>query len=122
MVFNTSRTIPASLLGYIRPAGPLIEVHLAEHLIDGSWLTLLRCQHDDNPFSCSISKGIQIEFAQGLVAKVYNQDERIQRLWKIRFSKSGNELYNSLYRIGQPIRYEYVSEPWDLDYYQTVIL
>jgi S-adenosylmethionine:tRNA ribosyltransferase-isomerase len=120
MVFNTSRTIPASLLGYVRPAGPLIEVHLAEHLIDGSWLALLRCQQYDNPFSCSISNGMQIEFAQGLVAKVYNQDERIQRLWKIRFSKSGNELYNSLYRIGQPIRYEYVSEPWDLDYYQTV--
>jgi S-adenosylmethionine:tRNA ribosyltransferase-isomerase len=120
MVFNTSRTIPASLMGYVRPAGPLIEVRLAEHLLDGSWLALLRCQQDDNPFSCSFSKGMQIEFAQGLVAKVYNQDERIQRLWKIRFSKSGIELYNSLYRIGQPIRYEYVSKPWDLDYYQTV--
>jgi S-adenosylmethionine:tRNA ribosyltransferase-isomerase len=24
------------------------------------------------------------------------------------------------YRLGHPIRYEYVSAPWDLDYYQTV--
>ena len=120
MVFNTSRTIPASLKGYLRPAGPSIEVRLAEHLVDGSWLALLRCQQDNNPFSCSISKGMKIEFAQGLVARVYNQDERIPRLWKVRFSKSGFELYNSLYRIGQPIRYEYVSKPWDLDYYQTV--
>lgn len=35
MVFNTSRTIPASLMGYVRPAGPLIKVRLAEHLVDG---------------------------------------------------------------------------------------
>jgi S-adenosylmethionine:tRNA ribosyltransferase-isomerase len=25
-----------------------------------------------------------------------------------------------LHRLGRPIRYEYVSAPWDLDYYQTV--
>jgi S-adenosylmethionine:tRNA ribosyltransferase-isomerase len=25
-----------------------------------------------------------------------------------------------IYRLGQPIRYEYISSPWDLDYYQTV--
>ena len=120
MIFNTSRTIPACLTGYVKPAGPLVEVRLAEHLADDSWLALLRCQQVDNPFSCGISKGMQIEFAQGLVATVYNHDERIQRLWKIGFSKSGTELFESFYSIGQPIRYEYVSEPWDLDYYQTV--
>jgi hypothetical protein len=54
-----------------------------------------------------------IEFTHGLVATVYNKDERIQRLWKISFSKSGNEFFESLYRIGQPMRYEYVSEPWE---------
>jgi S-adenosylmethionine:tRNA ribosyltransferase-isomerase len=63
---------------------------------------------------------MQIGFDSGLVATVYNQDEYIRRLWKIRFSKSGNELFESLYHIGKPIRYEYVSEPWDLDYYQTI--
>ena len=35
MVFNTSRTIPASLVGYVKPAGSLVEVLLAEHLTDG---------------------------------------------------------------------------------------
>jgi S-adenosylmethionine:tRNA ribosyltransferase-isomerase len=60
MVFNTSRTIPASLVGYVKPAGPLIEVRLAEHLVDDSWLVLLRCQQDDNPFSCGISKGCKL--------------------------------------------------------------
>jgi len=120
MVFNTSRTIPASLMGYGKPVGPLVEVRLAEHLADDSWLALLRCQDGNSPFSCGIHEGIQIEFGQGLVATVYNRDEHIQRLWKIGFSKSGNKLFESLYHIGQPIRYEYVSEPWDLDYYQTV--
>jgi S-adenosylmethionine:tRNA ribosyltransferase-isomerase len=120
MIFNTSRTLPASLMGYSKPAGPLVEVRLAEHLADNSWLALIRCQEGDGPFSCDISEGMQIEFDSGLVATVYNQDERIKRLRKIGFSKSGTELFESFYHIGQPIRYEYVSEPWDLDYYQTV--
>jgi S-adenosylmethionine:tRNA ribosyltransferase-isomerase len=120
MVFNTSRTLPASLVGYGEEAGPLVEVRLAEHLPDDSWLALLLCHNGNSPFSCGIHKGMQIKFESGLVATVYGKDDRIQRLWKISFSKSGTELMNSLYRIGQPIRYEYVSKPWDLDYYQTV--
>jgi S-adenosylmethionine:tRNA ribosyltransferase-isomerase len=120
MVFNTSRTLPASLVGYGKSAGPVVEVRLAEHLPDDSWLALLLCQNENSLFSCGIHKGMQIKFEPGLVATVYDKDDRIQRLWKIRFSKSGTELMNSLYRIGQPIRYEYVSKPWDLDYYQTV--
>jgi S-adenosylmethionine:tRNA ribosyltransferase-isomerase len=51
---------------------------------------------------------------------VEKRDESIPRLWRIRFSKSGTELLNLLYKLGRPIRYEYVSAPWNLDYYQTV--
>lgn len=120
MVFNTSRTLPAYLVGYDKSGGPLVEVRLAEHLPDDSWLALLRCRQAVDPFSCGIHKGMQIKFALDLVATVYGRDERIQRLWKINFSKSGTKLLELLYRIGQPIRYEYVSKPWDLDYYQTV--
>ena len=36
------------------------------------------------------------------------------------FSKEGSDLLQLLYRLGHPVRYEYVSAPWDLDYYQTV--
>ncbi len=43
MVFNTSRTLPASLAGYDKVTGHIIEVRLAEHFPDGSWLALLRC-------------------------------------------------------------------------------
>ena len=119
LVFNTSRTLPASLSGCEAPAGPCIEIRLAEHLPDGSWLALLLCQRGD-PFACGLRSGMQIDFGEELTGTVFERDERIPRLWKIGFSKSGSELLRLLYRLGRPIRYEYVSAPWDLDYYQTV--
>jgi S-adenosylmethionine:tRNA ribosyltransferase-isomerase len=119
LVFNSSRTLPASLEGCAAPGGPCIELRLAEHLPDDSWLALLLCQRGE-PFSCGLRAGMQIVFGEGFAGTVEERDERIPRLWRIRFSKSGTELINHLYRLGRPIRYEYVSAPWDLDYYQTV--
>ncbi len=119
LVFNSSRTLPAVLNGCESPKGPCVEIRLAHHLPDGSWLALLLCQ-EGNPFACGLRQGMQINFAQGLVGTIIAQDEHIPRLWKIRFSKSGAELIDLLYRLGRPIRYEYVSAPWELDYYQTV--
>lgn len=119
LVFNTSRTLPAALEGCDAPGGPCIEIRLAEHLPDDSWLALLLCQRGD-PFSCGLRAGMQITFGEGLTASVQDRDPDIPRLWKLRFSKSGHELVDLFYRLGRPIRYEYVSAPWDLDYYQTV--
>jgi S-adenosylmethionine:tRNA ribosyltransferase-isomerase len=121
LVFNSSRTLPASLRGCECSAthGPCMEVRLAEHLPDGSWLALLVCEQGD-PFGCGLRVGMQIEFADGLAATVLERDANISRLWKLRFSISGTELIDLIYRLGKPIRYEYVSAPWDLDYYQTV--
>ena len=118
LVFNSSRTLPASLKG-CAAEGPCIEVRLAEHLPDGSWLALLLCQKGD-PFTCGLRPGMQVDFGQGLTASVHERDERIPRLWKLSFSKQGTDLMNMLYRLGQPVRYEYVSAPIGLDYYQTV--
>jgi S-adenosylmethionine:tRNA ribosyltransferase-isomerase len=121
LVFNSSRTLPASLRGCECSAahGPCMEVRLAERLPDGSWLALLLCEQGD-PFGCGLRTGMQIEFAEGLAATVLERDTNIPRLWKLRFSISGIELVDLIYRLGKPIRYEYVSAPWDLDYYQTV--
>jgi S-adenosylmethionine:tRNA ribosyltransferase-isomerase len=96
-----------------------MEVRLSERLPDGSWLALLLCEQGD-PFGCGLRPAMQIEFAEGLTATVVQRDSRIPRLWKLRFSVSGTELVDLIYRLGKPIRYEYVSAPWDLDYYQTV--
>lgn len=118
LVFNTSRTLPAALDG-CELKGPCMEIRLAQHLPDDSWLVLLLCQQGE-PFTCGLRAGMQINCGQGLVATVEERDQSIPRLWKMRFSKSGTELIDLLYRLGRPIRYEYVSAPWDLDYYQTV--
>lgn len=119
LVFNSSRTLPASLDGCEAPIGPCIEIRLAQHLPDDSWLVLLLCQQGD-PFSCGLRSSMQLNLGEGLTATVDERDQNIPRLWKLRFSKSGTELIDVLYRLGRPIRYEYVSAPWDLDYYQTV--
>jgi S-adenosylmethionine:tRNA ribosyltransferase-isomerase len=121
LVFNSSRTLPASLRGCECSAthGPCMEVRLAERLPDGAWLALLICEQGD-PFGCGLRAGMQIAFAEGLLATVLERDANIPRLWKLRFSISGTELVDLIYRLGKPIRYEYISAPWDLDYYQTV--
>ena len=118
LVFNSSRTLPASLSGCVE-RGPCIEIRLAEHLPDDSWLALLVCQRGD-PFSCGLRPNSHIDLGEGLTAIINKRDERIPRLWKLSFSKSGSELINAFYRLGRPVRYEYVSAPWGLDYYQTV--
>lgn len=118
LVFNSSRTLPASLKS-CPLTGPCIEVRLAQRLPDDTWLALLLCQQGE-PFACGLHNGMQLQFEQGLTAAIEHPDATIPRLWKLRFSQSGTALMDWLYRLGEPIRYEYVSSPWDLDYYQTV--
>jgi S-adenosylmethionine:tRNA ribosyltransferase-isomerase len=38
----------------------------------------------------------------------------------LRFNLMGTKLLEQIYLLGQPVRYEYIQEPWELDYYQTV--
>jgi S-adenosylmethionine:tRNA ribosyltransferase-isomerase len=119
LVFNSSRTLPASLQGCPAQGGPCIEIRIAEHLPDDSWLALLLCQNGD-PFSCGLRPGMQINLGDNLTATVSQRHESIPRLWTLTFSQKGVALINTLYRLGRPVRYEYVSAPWGLDYYQTV--
>jgi S-adenosylmethionine:tRNA ribosyltransferase-isomerase len=119
LVFNSSRTIPASLIGRIGTDDVKLEMRLAEHLPNGSWLALLLCRSGDGDQAC-LRPGITIRFAQGLSAQVGARDPVIPRLWNVRLSSRGTELLDLLYRVGRPIRYEYVSAPWNLEYYQNV--
>src|SRR5881227_2212503 len=82
LVFNSSRTLPASMRGCdcSRKHGPCMEVRLAERLPDDSWLALLLCEQGD-PFGCGLREGMQIDFAEGLNARVMARDENISRLW-----------------------------------------
>ena len=119
LVFNASRTLPAVIKGCEQPAGPCLEVRLAHQQADGSWLALLLCQQEDL-FTCGLHVGMHLDFGAGLTAQVTGRDERIPRLWQLNFSLTGTALIDKLHQIGQPIRYSYVSAPWELDYYQTV--
>ncbi len=119
LVFNSSRTLPAVLEGCAEGGGPCVELRLSEHLPDDSWLALLVCRGED-PFGCGLREGLRVSFGRGLTAVVLRRDPHIPRLWKVRFSKSGADLIDLVYRVGKPVRYEYVTRPRALDYYQTV--
>ena len=114
LVFNSSRTLPAALIA----SGPQldVEVRLAERLPDGSWMALLKGAEKEN----RIMPGLLLDFGLDLTATVLSQDARIPALWRLRFSKSGTEFVDRLYRLGEPIRYRYLSSPWGLNYYQNV--
>ena len=118
LVFNSSRTLPASLKG-CQTNGICLEVRLAHKQTDDSWLALLLCQQGER-FSCGLRNGMELDLGLGLTATVERQDSHIHRLWQIRFNHRHTELIDLFYRLGQPVRYSYVSSPWDLDYYQTV--
>jgi S-adenosylmethionine:tRNA ribosyltransferase-isomerase len=117
LVFNSSRTLPALLTGWVGSHDLRIEVRLAEHLSDDAWLALLLF---GDWSETRLRPGLIINFGLGLQAHIEGADSTNWRLWKIRFSRGGTELLDLIYRLGQPIRYEYAAAPWDLDCYQNV--
>jgi S-adenosylmethionine:tRNA ribosyltransferase-isomerase len=119
LVFNSSRTIPAVLEGHTASTANDVELRLAEHLPDDSWLALLRCRAVDD-CGCGLEEGVRIDLEDGFSVVVGNRHDQIPRLWRLRFSVTGSTLIDYLYRLGRPVRYEYVAKPWGLDYYQTV--
>jgi S-adenosylmethionine:tRNA ribosyltransferase-isomerase len=120
LVFNSSRTLPATLTGTVRHSTATVEFRLAELLPDGTWLALLLVPLALPSAKNVLTEGLKLDFGQELSCEVLEQDQRIPRLWKVRFSKSGTEFLDLVYRIGQPIRYRYLSAPWRLSYYQNV--
>ncbi|MFZ5814718.1 MAG: S-adenosylmethionine:tRNA ribosyltransferase-isomerase [Bacillota bacterium] len=111
LVLNNSRTLPA-VLPARAPDGQPVEIRLAHRLGEDRWRALLV----GGP---AVRPGLRLLLPEGLEAEVSEHREG-EPLSVIRFSRSGTALYDTLYRIGQPVRYEYIREPWGLDYYQTV--
>jgi S-adenosylmethionine:tRNA ribosyltransferase-isomerase len=119
LIFNSSRTLPASLKTVNYKAQQNLEVRLAEHLPDDSWLVLFLYQ-DKNHFHSNLKSGLKIEFESGLSATIIERNKHNPRLWKIKFSAKGPELINIFYQIGKPIHYGYISAPLPLEYFLTV--
>ncbi|MEZ7172140.1 S-adenosylmethionine:tRNA ribosyltransferase-isomerase [Sporosarcina sp. OR05] len=115
VILNNSRTIPAVLKGtWIRNSTELaaqIEVRLARRRTEDTWDALL--------IANSVNIGDNIQFSSELSATVVANKEH-SPLKTIQFSKKGTDLFHDIYFLGEPIRYEYINEPWALDCYQTV--
>lgn len=109
LVLNNSRTLPA-VLPALNSNGSPVEIRLARRVDGPVWLALL-----SGPGS--ICPGMQLSLPEGLNAAAV---EEVGPFWSVRFNRQGSDLYDTFYRIGQPVRYEYIRHPWELDYYQTV--
>ncbi|GAA0340550.1 S-adenosylmethionine:tRNA ribosyltransferase-isomerase [Bacillus carboniphilus] len=103
LVFNNSRTIPAVL-----KAEGKIEIRLSRQVGEGQWEALILGE----------TNGTLI-LPNQLYAHIIGVGSE-PPLVKIAFSKAGTELLDDIYQYGEPIRYEYIENPWPLDAYQTV--
>ena len=115
VILNNSRTIPAVLQAeWLRNTvqlAPKVEVRLARRRGEDAWDALI--------VASPIKTGDILQFSPELSATVIAEKEN-SPLKIIKFSKKGTDLFNIIYALGEPVRYEYIDHPWDLDYYQTV--
>ncbi|QTD39524.1 S-adenosylmethionine:tRNA ribosyltransferase-isomerase [Sporosarcina sp. Te-1] len=115
IIVNNSRTIPAVLRGkWSRQQQQLaaqVEVRLARRRNENTWEALILAD--------SVQLGDTLHFPADLAASVISKQDH-SPLMTIQFSKTGSDLFQDIYSIGEPIRYEYIQEPWGLDSYQTV--
>lgn len=114
LILNASRTIPAVLHGEWKRNGLLlmdsVEIRLARRVNEQSW-DVLAVGADVNP-------GDRFEFKPAMSAAV--TDISSKPYIRLLFSLQGTLLMDQIYANGEPVRYEYISHPWELDYYQTV--
>ncbi|WP_246861166.1 S-adenosylmethionine:tRNA ribosyltransferase-isomerase [Bacillus sp. REN3] len=115
LVLNSSRTIPAILKADWKrqhhSLGKEIEIRLASRNDDSTWEALIVAE--------DVRIGDDFLFDKTLTAKVIANKVH-SPLKKIRFSLGGTALLEEIYSVGEPVRYEYIDHPWELDYYQTV--
>ncbi|WP_059170568.1 S-adenosylmethionine:tRNA ribosyltransferase-isomerase [Bacillus sp. FJAT-27445] len=111
LVLNSSRTIPAILRGRLKDSQQEIEIRLASKIDESRWHALI--------VENGVEAGEKIDFSSRLDA-VVEENDQTSPLSIICFSKSGTSLFDEIYSLGEPVRYEYIENPWSLDYYQTV--
>lgn len=115
VVMNNSRTVPAILKAGLYRNSKLLEkeaeIRLARRRNEETWDVLIVTDR--------VKLGDILQFSSDLSAVVIDMKEG-SPLKTILFSKKGTDLFNSIYALGEPVRYEYINHPWGLDYYQTV--
>jgi S-adenosylmethionine:tRNA ribosyltransferase-isomerase len=115
LVFNNSRTIPAVLKADVWRNGIMrkkaVEVRLARKVYENGWEVLLP--------EGGVKKGDKLIFSKRLQGKTVLLKDNYPFVL-VRFSLTGRRFYEEIYKLGQPVRYEYIHHPWELDHYQTV--
>lgn len=111
LVLNASRTVPAVLKSQKEMDGTEVEIRLAHRKNESIWEAL--------PVSGNVKKGDVIRFSSTLTATIIEQSDKTPFVL-LAFNLCCSSLFNQIYRLGEPVRYEYIQEPWNLDYYQTV--
>lgn len=113
LVINSSRTLPAILKAkkHKDNFSEEVEVRLARRINGATWEALV--------VSETSHPGDRLVFSEDLSGNIIKKNDN-SPLVTILFSKTGNELFQHIYSVGEPVRYEYINHPWELDYYQTV--
>lgn len=114
LVVNDSRTLPALLQSRDENGQP-VEVRLARRRTSDCWDVLLL-----NGRTHIGREGMRLDFGQSLQGEVLGRRVDLPFLWQLRFDQNGVQLVDSIYRIGEPVRYSYVNSALPLDLYQTV--
>lgn len=109
LVFNNSRTLPASLKG--KQGNRNVLVRLSRKRSGNTWDALI--------LGDVHQAGEPIDFPGGVSGRIKGPGSE-SPLVQLEFNKGDSELMDFIFKYGEPIRYEYISEPWPLDYYQNV--
>ncbi|WP_181347643.1 S-adenosylmethionine:tRNA ribosyltransferase-isomerase [Thalassobacillus sp. CUG 92003] len=109
LVLNRSRTMPSQFQAKV--LGESYEMRLAREVEDGVWEVLL--------LPDALKIGTTITLADGYSAEVVGEGSE-SPLQTVKFELAGEKLLSFFYQYGAPVYYEYITEPWPLDAYQTV--
>lgn len=111
VIFNNSRTIPAILYGRSLKTGEPVEIRLARQIDDNVWEMLIVGEEN--------AVGDHILCAADLAISVKSRRKKTP-FYVCEFSQQGQALWDAIYKMGEPVRYEYIHDPWPLSDYQTV--
>lgn len=109
LVMNNSRTIPPVLKA--TQGKQSIEIRLSQKRSNCSWEALIVSDF------LTINEPMLLE--KGVTAWITGHGSE-HPLVTLEFSIGGSDLFDFIYRHGEPVRYEYIKEPFPLDTYQTV--
>lgn len=115
LIVNNSRTIPALLKADWYRGQKFLkmncEIRLARQLNEREWDVIIPQE--------GIQFGDIFHFSNNVIGKVTKVSEH-SPFKRMEFTLGGVQLLHEIYKLGEPIRYEYIHQPYLLEDYQTV--